>query len=190
MKRLVKIILKGLILLIFTAGIKVLYAGEEGNLSIKYYKIPNHGELGLAVPKEWKSSVRQPPDELPPTITFSPATGNAFELLITALWSPRKDLEFNNPREIKNFSESEAQNLASSSVEGTFTLKEIKGEKAVGYCYSFTDKNPKPGEYKNMTQGAIGVGDLLLTFTFLVNSKDSAEEKAALDMLKKAKQRK
>lgn len=53
---------------------------------------------------------------------------------------------------------------------------------------SVTDKAPDPGEYRYMTHGAIGVGNLLLSTTILHRVKESESVKDALFMLREAKQ--
>jgi hypothetical protein len=61
------------------------------------FALPQHGALILGVPNSWKQNVRQPPGDLPPTITLSPEKGDEFKVLITPLWSPKKDPTFNKP---------------------------------------------------------------------------------------------
>ena len=43
----------------------------------------------------------------------------------------------------------------------------MKGINYAGYYFSVTDKNPEPGEYRDMTQAGMGVGNLLLHVTVL-----------------------
>jgi hypothetical protein len=55
--------------------------------------------------------------------------------------------------------------------------------------FSATDRAPKPGEYKFMTQGMLQVGELSVTFTILTNEGQELVIKQALDALKGAAQR-
>ena len=59
----------------------------------------------------------------------------------------------------------------------TILIKELKGPSAIGYYFSVTERSPKPGEYKYMTQGMLRVGELVPTFTILTN--DGAESVVA-----------
>jgi hypothetical protein len=73
-------------------------------------------------------------------------------------------------------------------VETKIVLQEIKGVNNTGYCFFVTDKAPNPGEYRYITRGAIGVGNLLLNATILHRVKESESVKEALSMLREAKQ--
>ncbi len=44
------------------------------------YELAGYGTLELLVPKSWRDEVSQPPDELPPTIVFTPGTGASFQI--------------------------------------------------------------------------------------------------------------
>lgn len=161
----------------------------EISVTPRRYPIPGHGDLELAVPLSWLDQIDQPPERLPPTITFRPKSGNEFKVLITALWSASSEVGFNTAERIKPVVERAGNGLLSRSVETKLKIRALKGESATGYYYSLTDKAPKPGEFENLSQGAIGVGDLLLHFTILTHSKDSVPEQEALAMLQKAVQR-
>ena len=71
--------------------------------------------------------------------------------------------------------------------ESDIPILELRGGSGPGYYISATDKDPGPNEYKYLTQGAMGVDDLLLTFTVLTNETDSPVVKDALDMLRSAR---
>jgi hypothetical protein len=64
----------------------------------------------------------------------------------------------------------------------------MKGINHTGYYFSITDKAPNPGEYRYMTGGSIGVGNLLLNFTILHRVKDAQTVRDALSLLREAKQ--
>src|SRR5258706_7065641 len=68
---------------ILSAAIVSVAAEGSGTRS---FVIPAHGTLALAVPAGWRDAIRQPPGELPPTIEFAPAAGDAFTVLITPIW--------------------------------------------------------------------------------------------------------
>ena len=60
------------------------------------------------------------------------------------------------------------------SEEGKLELLELKrGDRVVGNYYSLTDKQPKEGEFKYMSQGAVDFNFVLVMFTYLTNNKDT-----------------
>ena len=150
------------------------------------YQLPDHGIIQLLVPKSWQEEVHQPPGRVPPTIIFTPKTGPSFELLLTPIFSARQGMVMPTPSELKKNVERAAENAKGQAVEKTISVKELKGASAIGYYFSATDRSPKPGEYRHMTQGTLRVGELAPTFTILTN--DGAESVVAdsLAMLKSA----
>jgi hypothetical protein len=155
---------------------------------VKKYPIPEHGTLELNVPTSWKSEVHQPQENMPPTIIFKPASGDDFQVLVTALWSKKEEPDFNSQDKVRTLVEKDSQKLLPNTVEAKIVLQEIKGVNNTGYYFSVTDKAPNPGEYRYMTRGAIGVGNLLLNTTILHRIKETGSVKDALSMLREAKQ--
>ena len=79
-----------------------------------------------------------------------------------------------------------AKFIKSQAVEETLKIVELKGSSGRGYYFSATDKAPKPGEYKFMTQGILLVGELTVTFTILTNDNQKDTVNDALTMLRTA----
>jgi hypothetical protein len=156
--------------------------------AIRKYPIPDHGTLELNVPTPWKSKVHKPQENMPPTIIFDPAKGNDFQVMITVMSGKTGDRDINNPQKVRTFVEKDGQKLLPNTAEGKIVLQEIKGVGHSGYYFSITDKAPNPGEYRYMTRGAIGAGNLLLNFTILHRVKDSQAVRDALSILREAKQ--
>jgi hypothetical protein len=159
-----------------------------GQKAIKEYPIPEHGTLKLNVPTLWKGEAHKPRENMPPTIIFSPAKGNDFQVMISVLWGKTGDRDFNSQEKVRTFVEKDGQKLLPNTVEGKIVLQEIKGVTHSGYFYAVTDKAPNPGEYRYMTRGAIGVGDLFLNFTILHRVRDSQAVGDALSILREANQ--
>ncbi len=175
-----------LILVVIFLGVTVASAAAPN--TVRKYPIPEHGVLELNVPPSWTIEVHQLQKGMSPTIMFNPAKGKDFQLLITVLWNKTGEQDFNSPDRVKTFVEKDGQKLLSKTVETKIALRELKSAHNTGYYYSITDKAPKPGEYRYMTRGGIGVGDLVLNFTVLHRVKDSESVKEALSMLREAKQ--
>ena len=155
---------------------------------IRKYPIPEHKTLELNVPTPWKGTVHKPQENMSPTIIFDPAKGNDFQVLITVMWSKIGDRDFNSQEKARTFIEKDGQKLLPNAAEPKIVLQEIRGADNTGCYFSITDKAPNPGEYRYMTRGAIGVGDLLLNFTILHRVKDSQAVRDALSLLREAKQ--
>ncbi len=79
-------------------------------------------------------------------------------------------------------------NEVEASVEKEITLKAIKGAESAGSYFTVTDRAPKKDEWTYLTEGAAGVGDLLVSFTILTNSLDSGELRQALRMIESCRQ--
>jgi hypothetical protein len=184
-QKIVKLVSVVTLLVILLIASMVLAAGQR---TIRKYPIPEHGTLELSVPTSWKGEVYKPQEKMHPAIIFTPAKGNDFQVLITVLWGKTGDQDFNSQEKVGTFVEKDGQKLLLNAVEPNIVLKEIKGVNNAGYYFSITDKAPDPGEYRYMTRGAIGVGNLFLNFTILHRVKDSQSVRDALSVLQEAKQ--
>jgi hypothetical protein len=158
--------------------------------SVRSFPLPHHGVLDLAVPPSWADVVHQPPGDLPPTFLFSPKSGNRFELLLTVFWNQKPEESLTDPGRLKAMVSARGQTLLSTATEKELTVLELRQGETVGYYYVLTDKVSEPGGFPYKAQGAIGMGDLLLSFTLLFKDKDSGELQAPLDMLINAKYKK
>jgi len=170
-----------LLLLGFTV---MAVAAEKTN--DRRYPLPDHGLFQMKVPMSWKDELRQPPDRLPPTIVLRPASGDQFQVLITPIWLARKDVPLPSGEAIRQQVQRGVESAKSQAVEETLKVMELQGSSGSGYYFSATDKAPKPGEYKFMTQGILLVGELIVTFTILTNDSQRNVVNDALTMLKSA----
>jgi hypothetical protein len=152
------------------------------------YALPGHGQLQLGVPAEWLDQLDQPPKQVPPTIYFKPRNGAAFEILVTPLWAMPDISPASSPQELDASVRAAAKSALAQSVEKTIKVKPLKGAAAAGYYFSATDKAPKAGDFKFLTQGLLRVGELTVTFTVLTNEGQDAVVKSALEMLAGASQ--
>ncbi len=164
-------------------------AAAEGSTN-KSYSLPNHGSLQLTAPESWHDEVRRPPQGLPPTIVFKPASGPMFVIMITPIYAPTDSKVQPDPKRIRRAVEKDISRIAPQAVEKTIPTQELRGTSGVGYYYFATDKAPAPGEYKYMTQGSLIVGELETVFPVLTNDDSCRISALALAMLKSATQRK
>jgi hypothetical protein len=152
------------------------------------FVLPGHGTLLLKVPEGWKSDVKQPQGGLPPTIGFGSQTGAPFMVLITPVWGGSSGGAAPDDARIRSTVVSAAKSAEQQSVEGSLPLQSLVGASGRGYYFRATDRAPKPGEWKYLTQGMIRTGEIALTFTILTNDGQAAIEKAAVDMIRVAVQ--
>ena len=162
-----------------------LAAAEK--LVTRQVPLADRGSLQLAMPASWKQDVRQPANGLPPTIVLTPASGKAFHVQITPLYSARAGTPVQSITELRANVDAAAQQVLSQSLEKKVTLKHLKGPAAEGYYFQVTDKAPKPDEYKYMTQGMIRVDQVVPTFTILSNDGAADSVNSALSMLQTAR---
>jgi len=154
--------------------------------TVRTFVIPEHGSVQLSAPESWPVEMRDAHNRTLPTIAFGPNEGATYQVLITPLAPTRKDGPPLAASAVKQMVEQAAQEARTQSVEKTLTIKELKGGNNAGYYFSATDRAPKPDEYKNLTQGVLSLGDVLLTFTILTNDGYESIVPAALTMIKSA----
>lgn len=175
---------------IITAVLALAFASAHADdAEFRSYPLQKHGTFQLKVPAAWKDSVTQPPNGLPPTITLSPKSGAPFQVMVTPMWPARPDVKVPTPDELKASVKRAADGAAPQAVEATIEVKELKGPANTGYYFAAIDRAPKPGEFKILNQGMIGVGDLRVAFTILTNDGQDAVVKDALSMLSAAARR-
>ena len=153
----------------------------------KVYNLPGHGQLRLQLPRDWNDEVRRHPGDFPPTLFISGFEGSPFVVFITPRWpDPRDASDFGTPKSIHDIVAKAAAAAAPESVEGKLSIVTMGGGQGPGYYFDATDRAPKPGEFKYMTQGAVAVGNLVCTFTILTNDKESAVKNKTLTMVSRA----
>ncbi|MEK7404337.1 MAG: hypothetical protein AAB225_04445, partial [Acidobacteriota bacterium] len=174
----------------FIAGTRVM--GVDGtrlwpppNPALRSYSIPDRGRIELAVPPSWVEAVRQPPGGLPPTIAFW--TDNDVLIFATVFWDPEGNPRFNSPDRLRSLVDLRVRQVKDRVVEKKLAIEELRGPETRGYLIRTTDRAPKPGEWKAMTQGHLGVGQLMLTFSVFSDDKAAPDLQASIDVLKNAR---
>lgn len=155
-------------------------------VSPQMFELPDHGILTLLVPDGWTGEMTQPRSQSPSTITMGPQSGPKFVIFIAAMRPTASVGKMPDENTIRSEVAEAAKTVASQSVEGALPIQEIKGLDGRGFYFAATDRAPKPGEAKNLTQGIIRVGEISLAFTVLTNDGQEAVVRSALDMLRTA----
>jgi hypothetical protein len=171
-------------LLVFTCPVVLGYS-EALAAAPQTFTLPDHGTLTLKLPDGWNAEL-QHPNRLPVTLSLKPGQGAMFEVLITAVWQVSPTAGLTDELTLRSEVAAAAKNAEPESVEGSLPLKELTGTEGRGFYFFATDRAPKPGEYKYMTQGILRTGMIGLAFTVLTNDGQEAVRSAALKVLQSA----
>lgn len=142
------------------------------------------GALVLPVPEGWRSGAEPGPV---PTLSLSPAKGARFQVLVSPLVSRDGRVGPSSAERLRQVVISGRNSAMAQAVEESISIQDLKGPHAEGTYFSATDRAPKPGEFKYMTQGAMSVSGLPVTFTILTNDDSKSSESVALRMLRTAR---
>ena len=167
------------VLAFFLAGVTSCAWAEDVRVPIS-----TGGALVLPVPEGWRSSMQPGPA---PTVSLTPARGGSFQVLVSALVAPDGRVASASRESIRRHVEAGATEAKSQSVERSLVIQSFGSGDVQGNYFSATDRAPKPGEFKYMTQGVMSVGGLPVTFTILSNGNAQEVVEPALRMLAAAR---
>src|SRR5919204_187809 len=162
-----------------TCGITFSFGGLKINTAAQGY-------LVLQVPKDWRDRVSWRHLLMPPTITFAPASGEPFQVLVTPIW-PSNAADKPKLDELKRDVAAAAEKAKSQAAEKTLPLVSLKGGTTSGYFFAATDRAPKADEFKYIVQGMLGLEQLRVSFTVLTNDGRKSVPAEALAMLREAR---
>lgn len=144
------------------------------------------GELSFRLPTGWTSSVGGAAATAP-TITVRPAGERDAVLLMTAM--PRRPDEALSDLELRRLVEARGEAALSTALQDRLELVRVRGAGASGYLYHLTDRQEEAGagDYREARQGALLVGELLVSVTILSHSGDGESVDEALAVLSSAR---
>lgn len=140
------------------------------------YPVGKYGSISMPVDSAWHET--PPASNAPPTFTWDSATAGKFQLLMTPI--PVAPGKTQSDADVRTLVDKSAKEMALQSQEKNLLLSPVAGTEARGYVFHATDPSPKPGEFKYAYQGAVAVGNVLVTFTVLYNSGGEDDAKSAL----------
>ncbi len=146
--------------------------------------LPGGGALVLHAPSGWRQA-REAGSI--PTVSLTPEGSNAFQVMVSPLVKADGTMPPADPESLRRLVSTGAQGALSQSVEKSLPVQELRGTNVSGSFFSATDRAPKPNEFKYLTQGALAVEGLPVTFTILSNGDPQAALEPALRMLKAAR---
>jgi hypothetical protein len=167
--------------------VSLMPTGLDRSISWRPFPAPGHGYLQLPLPSSWRTSMRLPSLDLPPTIELRAVHTNDFEILITVFWNQPAG-KLNSLDDIRAAVERKGTELLPSAAEGSLRLEEISGPHLAGYMYSLTKRKPSSSEFKYFKQGVGKVGELILAFTISAHDQSSDVFGLALEALRNAQQ--
>ena len=151
----------------------------------KKYPLGERGTLVVTVPDSWIEEVKQDDRTGGRTISYSMARGKQPQVMVTPYWAPPGIPPVNKELAREN-TQRDSEGVKDQAVEKTIPIVEFAGKGGPGYYFDATDKAPKAGEYKYLRQGTLLVGDKLLIFTILSNSRQEPVLRDAMQMLQGA----
>ena len=152
----------------------------------KAFPLPDKSSLELTIPALWKEELKAKPGSAPATIVLTPRDGAPFEVFVTPVTRQKPGASAETAIQMRQSVQQAADKVKPSAVEPSLWVEELAGAAAPGYYFSATDREPKPGEFKYLTQGMLLVGDVVVSFAVLTNDGQEKVRDEALSMLRKA----
>lgn len=156
-------------------------AGAQDEVA-RRFSVPGHGGLQLGVPKGWRATSKSMDDPASVVLRMGPASGDGFNLQVTTLWLDAEKRAKQTQERLRAQVASGGGKLLEQSAEQRLAVEELRMAQGYGFYYSLTDKAPKAGEYKYLTQGMLVTGELMTIFTLLHHDAEISEKTQALKM--------
>jgi hypothetical protein len=154
--------------------------------SSNHVVLPGGDELWLTIPAAWNQKFDSPEKNTPPGVWMTPRQGPSFNVLITPLSGTPVGAAMTDETRLRSIVASVARNTLSQSVEMTIPVQNLTGSHVHGFYIFATDRAPKPGEWKYLTQGMINIDGAPFAFTILTNDGQEAVAKTALELIRNA----
>jgi hypothetical protein len=164
-----------LLLSLATAAGAIAADGEK-----KAFALPDNSKLELAIPAGWKDELKEK------SIALSPREGAPFQVLLAPVARQKPGTSADTAIQMRHNVQQSADKVKPSAMEPYLSVEPLAGAPGPGYYFSATDREPKPNEFKYLTQGMLLVGDVVLSFSILTNDAQEKVKDQALAMLKSA----
>jgi len=164
-----------LLLSLATAATAIAADGEK-----KAFALPDNSKLELTIPAGWKDEPKEK------SVALSPRDGAPFQVVLTPLARQKPGASADTAIQMRHNVQQAADKVKPSALEPYLPVEPVSGAPGPGYYFSATDREPKPGEFKYLTQGMLLVGDVVVAFSILTNDGQEKAKNEALAMLKSA----
>jgi len=176
-----------LLLSLAAATTAVAAEGEK-----KAFALPDNSKLELTIPAGWKDELKANPGSkanqgsAPAAVTLTPRDGAPFEVVVQPVARQKPGASADTAIQMRHNVQQSADKVKPSAIEPYLAVEPLTGAPAPGYYFSATDREPKPNEFKYLTQGMLLVGDVVVSFSILTNDAQEKVRDQALAMLKSA----
>ena len=155
---------------------------------LRSYVVPARGTLTLQVPLDWYDEPKIGPTGIPSIRFFDRVeVPRGFEMSATVLWTPPGASPYGSKASLRALVQKAAEDVAPGAAERDFPLQEFPVEGGAGFLFEATAKAVRPGEPAYLTRGALGAGDVTITFTILTTERKSPAIAQAIEMLRAAR---
>ena len=162
-----------------------------GAATVRSYPLPSGGSLELTVPMRWQEDVSWTKGESWPKVAYRPSEGNDFAVSVSVVSQAEVARDESHPDRVRNLVDRAARAALGLEEKDDLHLEEFDGPQGPGWFFSVVDPSVPddagPGVFRVMTQGAIGVDEVLLVATVLTQRQTSVELDAAVDLLRTAR---
>ena len=152
--------------------------GAEGEK--KAFALPDNSKLELTIPDGWKDELKEK------SIILSPRDGAPFRVAMTPVARQKPGASTDTAIKMRVSVQQGADKVKPGAIEQYLAVEQLTGAPGPGYFFSATDREPKPNEFKHLTQGMLLVGDVVVAFSILTNDAQEKVRDQALAMLKSA----
>jgi hypothetical protein len=164
-----------------TAASAIAAEGEK-----KVFALPDNSKLELTIPAGWKDEVKTTQGQKASTVALTPREGAPFQVHLTPVARQKQGASADTAIKMRLSVQQGADKVKPSAMEHYLPVEQLTGAPGPGYYFSATDREPKPGEFKYLTQGMLLVGDVVVAFSILTNDAQEKVRDQALAMLKSA----
>jgi hypothetical protein len=158
----------------------------------KVFALPDNSKLELTIPPGWKEELKVDQGSkakqgaAPAAVALTPRDGAPFEVFVQPVARQKPGTSADTAIHMRHNVQQAADKVKPSALEPYLPVEPLNGAPGQGYYFSATDREPKPGEYKYLTQGMLLVGDVVVSFSILTNDAQEKVKDQALAMLKSA----
>jgi hypothetical protein len=152
------------------------------------YDVPARGKLVFSVPSSWFDEPKVGATGIPSIRFFDQIKPpRDFDMSVTVLWTPPGASPYGSKASLRALVQQAAEDVARGAAERALPLQEFPVEGGAGFFFEATARFAKAGEPSYLTRGALGSGDLTITFTILTTDGKSPAIAQAIEMLRSAR---
>ncbi len=179
--------LRCLLLSLATSATAIAADGDK-----QVFALPDSSKLELAIPPGWKDELKANPGakgnpgSAPAAVMLTPRDGAPFEVVVQPVARQKPGTSVDTEIQMRASVQQSADKVKPSASEVYLPVEPLAGAPGPGYYFTATDREPKPDEFKYLTQGMLLVGDVVVAFSILTNDAQEKVREQALAMLKSA----